>query len=382
MMLGRDRRTAAAQYQQQQQNDSLGRPVAKERSKYLPQSGKDVRMQRFGPFMSARSHQNQKNIRSDQKQSSQPRKTHSIEPSQPHMISPGGSYAQSIPIQQRFPGSSLGLTGPSAPATGHYPRSPSSEPNGNTSSDTYCSASLASTYESIEHTHEYAPLSRTLSWSSSSTRYHHQEIRELTPIATTASSCRGTSYSFSASSLSPESYDSPRLEKLSDRHYYEQQSHQQQQQMGQGIERRRQRNDAESLGFDGDARVYKRARYEPVHEQVPVDTHHGSISTAASLIPPSKDSNRRLPSLAWCQQRLWAPLSNPISHHSDNDTGGDDVVPFEDASFTTTPSLTTSPTSDEWELNRLVNENSRLKSYILRVYGRCIILYLLVSLCS
>ncbi|KAG0280846.1 putative DNA helicase ino80 [Linnemannia exigua] len=159
-----------------------------------------------------------------QQQTPQPQQAHRIASPQSHMLTQGGPSSHIMPLQRpAYYGSPPGPAAPpSASAAGHYRRPSSPGPYGNPPPGAYGSAPPPATsyapsygrhpdyakddyrysqqqqqsdrcrdYESAEHSHEYAPISRDLYRSSSPTRHHHQPTREPAPVATTASNRRG-----------------------------------------------------------------------------------------------------------------------------------------------------------------------------------------------
>ena len=169
-----------------------------------------------------------------QQQLPQPQQGHRIASPQSHIHPQSGPSAHIMPPQQRpaYYGSPPGPTAPTSSAAGHYRRPSSPGPYGNPPPGAYGSAPPATSYapaygrhpdyakedyrysqqqqqqqpsdrrrdyESAEHSHEYAPISRDLYRSSSPTRHHHQQAREPVPVATTAPNRRGAPTTTSAS---------------------------------------------------------------------------------------------------------------------------------------------------------------------------------------
>ncbi|KAG9060900.1 putative DNA helicase ino80 [Linnemannia hyalina] len=172
--------------------------------------------------------------RPHQQQPPQPQQGHRIASPQSHMHPQSVPSAHIMPPQQRpnYYGSPPGPAAPTPSATGHYRRPSSPGPYGNPPPSAYGSAPPATPYaptygrhpdyakedyrysqqqqqqqpsdrrrdyESVEHSHEYAPISRDLYRSSSPTRHHHQQAREPGPVATITSNRRSAPTTTSAS---------------------------------------------------------------------------------------------------------------------------------------------------------------------------------------
>ncbi|KAG0284861.1 hypothetical protein BGZ96_010809 [Linnemannia gamsii] len=183
-----------------------------------------------------------------QQQPPQPQQGHRIASPQSHMLPQQGPSAHIMPPQQRPPtyyGSPPGPAAPPSSAAGHYRRPSSPGPYGNPPPGTYGSAPSATSYapaygrhpdyakddyrysqqqqqqqqpsdrrrdyETAEHSHEYAPISRDLYRSSSPTRHHHQQTREPAPVAATASIRRSAPNTASASYASHRGQTNPQI---------------------------------------------------------------------------------------------------------------------------------------------------------------------------
>ncbi|KAF8946695.1 putative DNA helicase ino80 [Haplosporangium gracile] len=180
-----------------------------------------------------------------QQQPPQPQQGHRIASPQSHIHSQSGPSAHIMPSHQRpnYYRSPPGPAALSSSAAGHYRRPSSPGPYGNPPPGAYGSAPLAASYapaygrhpdyakedyrynqqqqqqqqpserrrdyETAEHSHEYAPISRDLYRSSSPTRHHHQQPREPAPVATTASNRRGAPTTTSASYAAHRGQNTP-----------------------------------------------------------------------------------------------------------------------------------------------------------------------------
>ncbi|KAF8926418.1 hypothetical protein BGZ47_002712 [Haplosporangium gracile] len=155
-----------------------------------------------------------------------------------------------------------------------------------------------------------------------------------------------------ARSPSPEPSGSLHLDKLPNRHNYEQQQ-------GKGL--RRQRHQTDDCATDSDARAYKCARHEPVNECVPLYDHKSNIYTTAGPASPSQAPDQRLPSFSWCQQYFWDRPTSLSSFPV--------ITPDLTSSDCFTSSASLSPISTELEYDRLLRASQRFKDYILKTYG-------------